>query len=331
MISTPSTYSGYVPLMLSSCTNYHLRFKAVNAIGAVVVPQAQMTVCPFTALGSVVLYDSTTATDTAATFHLSVNCHGRNATGVLKIREDTATTWQHVISLTIDTTRNVEQNIVKTVGGLKPSHNYYYDVTVTNINGPAFLGTKSFRTADTVLASTGILDVSHCGGPRIVTGGPVDSIVADYYFDNEPGGIGSVAGAFAYGDSTNIIFSNSVTRSESSGIQHFAAPVTANGMYWCFAWITDNLSFTRVVTYALNIGYTKSTASLVSTVQIPPDTKGKVIMTDMNGKLISEHLEFYYSDIWKLSNNKNIPSAVYIANFISDDGQFTDPHKIFVH
>ena len=327
--SHTATFSGFVSGVIHPCTHYWLRTTVTNPVtGTVVLVQPVTTTCAFTTLPYLELWDSTTHTDRSAIFNVGINCFGRNATAKVMWKKVSETYW-HMLPITLDTNTLGLQTVTLTTDSLMASTNYMYYVTAVNIVGPSNLGTKYFRTDDTVLSSTGHLSITAVSG--IYNG--ADSIIFSDYLTNVPGGTATLNSEMKNNGSI-VSTIDPITSSISYGSIRIAFPTFGDtGTFTISSWVYDDQGSTdsvgNYVLYSKMMTVHVSGINNTAVVEIVDHKTihGKVSFFDAQlGIKISEY-ECVFGEISQKS-----PKEIYcIYNFVSDDGKFAERNKIFVH
>ena len=327
--AVPVTYAGYVPATLSECTKYYLRFKAVNAVGSVSVKDTQMTICPFAHITYLEWSDTLIHDDHSGTFYPGINCFGRNATVNINWKKVSETGW-HVKHVIIDTTMTGLQTPTVVIDSFVSSTNYMYYLSAVNIVGPVNLGMKYFTTDDTIVGSgtTGTLSLTSVSA---VYNSP-DSVIFKDYLTNVSGGTATLNAQMT---KNGVIVStvDPITSSIDHGTIRMAFPTMGDtGTFMISSWVYDDkgstdsvggyVLYSRVLTVHVS---GKNTTGIIN-VTVNKNIHGSVVLFSEIGKKVCEY-KCMFGEINNFIPEKN---TLYISNFISDDGQFTNRQKIFV-
>ena len=315
--------NGVIPA--DTCSPVYLEFTLSNSItGTDTVRVVKMTQCPLPAFTSLVyaeLVDSST-TDDSLKFNFILNTFGRNAICVVKVRKVTDTMWSDVIPITsFDTSVTGLQTVSVNVSGLTPLTLYAFEVDLMNVNGPTVLGTYYIKTKDTVLGTSGTFGI---GSVSIsINNSTQDSIIYYVNCTLPPGSISNLIISWLFNGNQIDEYPVSVS---TEGVYRFAFACLGNGTYGAFGWATNTITSGYQTADTLSIGYTKNSAG-VAVVANNKNVHGKVIFVDDQLGIKNSEQECMFGEIYKFAP-KQIQCAYY---FISDDGQFTDCQKIFVH
>ena len=331
-VSGPATVtiSNSVPSSagLSPGATYYLRTTITNPVtGSVIV---HTTVTMLTTLTSAPYLQVGTGIDSATdsvVVAVGENCFGHPSVTKVYLRDSLSTVWIDSAWLYYDSTVTGLQNATHVFTGLIPAHAYVWDVYGKNTVGGTWMGSQIIHTLDTV--SVPPIDTS-----------TTFHVATEYAVDSSMG----VNAKFSYhGNGTDPLTMDVILKDQygsvvsthpfaalaaSGGSKQIRFVVPSAGLYYIEALISDNVivlidssGTTAVHVAAITTGIEEVNAER-------DNISGSIWIYSMTGSMVCNQ-KGKYGDIRSQILPSFLPTGMYIANFITENGEVLPRKKLF--